>query len=99
MDTNKHKFFMLQLLKDIFSDALLSSVLAFKGGTASMFFHNLPRFSTDLDFNLLDSDKEKEAYKRLRRIVLKYGNIHDEAISTTGSSSFLTMGLVKENSR
>lgn len=27
MDTNKHKFFMLQLLKDIFSDALLSSVL------------------------------------------------------------------------
>ena len=47
MDTNKHKFFMLQLLKDIFSDALLSSVLAFKGGTATMFFHNLPRFSTD----------------------------------------------------
>ena len=53
MDTNKHKFFMLQLLKDIFSDALLSSVLAFKGGTATMFFYNLPRFSTDLDFNLL----------------------------------------------
>ena len=75
---------MLQLLKDIFSDALLSSVLAFKGGTASMFFHNLPRFSTDLDFNLLDSDKEKEAYKRLRRIVLKYGNIHDEAIKHYG---------------
>lgn len=31
MDTNRHKFFMLQLLKDIFSDALLSSVMAFKG--------------------------------------------------------------------
>ena len=59
MDTNKHKFFMLQLLKDIFNDALLSSVLAFKGGTATMFFHNLPRFSTDLDFNLLDSQKEE----------------------------------------
>ncbi len=37
MDTNRHKFFMLQLLKDIFSDALLSSVMAFKGGTATMF--------------------------------------------------------------
>ena len=58
MDTNKHKFFMLQLLKDIFSDALLSSVLAFKGGTATMFFYNLPRFSTDLDFNLLAPEKE-----------------------------------------
>ena len=48
MDTNKHKFFMLQLLKDIFSDALLSSVLAFKDGTATMFFLNLPRFLTGL---------------------------------------------------
>ena len=93
MDTNKHKFFMLQLLKDIFSDALLSSVLAFKGGTASMFFHNLPRFSTDLDYNLLDSDKEKEAYKRLRRIVLKYGNIHDEAIKHYGIIIVLDYGI------
>lgn len=84
---------MLQLLKDIFSDALLSSVLAFKGGTASMFFHNLPRFSTDLDFNLLDSDKEKEAYKRLRRIVLKYGNIHDEAIKHYGIIIVLDYGI------
>ena len=38
MDTNRHKFFMLQLLKDIFSDALLSSVMAFKGGTATIVF-------------------------------------------------------------
>ena len=80
MDTNKHKFFMLQLLKDIFSDALLSSVLAFKGGTASMFFHDLPRFSTDLDFNLLEIQKEEEVYERLRKIVLKYGKINDAAI-------------------
>ena len=71
MDTNRHKFFMLQLLKEIFSDALLSSVLAFKGGTALMFFHNLPRFSTDLDFNLLDKEKEQTVYARLRQIVLK----------------------------
>ena len=57
---------MLQLLKDIFSDALLSSVLAFKGGTATMFFHNLPRFSTDLDFNLLEPEKEEDVYERVR---------------------------------
>ena len=84
MDTNRHKFFMLQLLKDIFSDALLSSVLAFKGGTASMFFHDLPRFSTDLDFNLLEIQKEEEVYERLRKIVLKYGKINDEAIKHYG---------------
>lgn len=32
MDTNKHKFYMLQILKDIFSDADLANSLAFKGG-------------------------------------------------------------------
>lgn len=52
---------------------MLSSVLAFKGGTATMFFHNTPRFSTDLDFNLLDAEKETEVYDRVRKIVLKYG--------------------------
>ena len=93
MDTNKHKFFMLQLLKDIFSDALLSSVLAFKGGTAAMFFHNLPRFSTDLDFNLLVPEKEEEVYDRVRKIVLKYGKIHDEAIKRYGIIVVLDYGI------
>ena len=93
MDTNKHKFFMLQLLKDIFSDALLSSVLAFKGGTAAMFFHNLPRFSTDLDFNLLEPEKEEDVYERVRKIVLKYGKIHDEAIKHYGIIIVLDYGI------
>lgn len=93
MDTNKHKLFMLQLLKDIFDDAQLSSVLAFKGGTATMFFHNLPRFSTDLDFNLLEPEKEKEVYDRVRKIVLKYGKIHDEAIKHYGTIIVLDYGL------
>lgn len=84
---------MLQLLKDIFSDALLSSVLAFKGGTATMFFHNLPRFSTDLDFNLLEPGKETEVYERVRKIVLKYGKIHDEAIKHYGTIIVLDYGI------
>jgi len=93
MDTNKHKFFMLQLLKDIFSDALLSSVLAFKGGTATMFFYNLPRFSTDLDFNLLDPGKEEDVYDRVRKIVSKYGKIHDEAVKRYGIIIVLDYGI------
>ena len=93
MDTNRHKFFMLQLLKEIFSDSLLSSVLAFKGGTALMFFHNLPRFSTDLDFNLLNKEKEQAVYARLRQIVLKYGTIHDEAVKFYGIIIVLDYGV------
>ena len=84
---------MLQLLKDIFSDALLSSLLAFKGGTATMFFHDLPRFSTDLDFNLLDPEKEAEVHDRVRKIILKYGKIHDEAIKYYGIIIVLDYGI------
>jgi hypothetical protein len=39
MDLNKHKFFMLQILRDIYSDLALSNQLGFKGGTALMFFY------------------------------------------------------------
>lgn len=45
-----------------------------------MFFYGLPRFSTDLDFNLLDISKEREVFEEIRKILLKYGKIHDEAM-------------------
>ena len=44
-----------------------------------MFFHNLPRFSTDLDFNLLDTDKLDIVYAKVRQILLQFGTIDDEA--------------------
>ena len=49
---------MLQILRDIYSDLELANYLGFKGGTALMFFHGLPRFSVDLDFNLLKPEKK-----------------------------------------
>jgi hypothetical protein len=33
MDLNKHKYFMLQILRDIYSDLELANFLGFKGGT------------------------------------------------------------------
>jgi len=92
MDTNRHKFLMMQILKDIYSDALLASVLGFKGGTALMFFYQLPRFSVDLDFNLLYTDKQEEVFRRVREILLKYGKIHDEAIKFYGPLLVLDYG-------
>ena len=91
-DINKHKFFMLQILRDIYRHPLLSAVLGFKGGTACMFFYGLPRFSTDLDFNLLDISKEVEVYDEVRKILLKYGNIHDEALKFYGPLLVLDYG-------
>ena len=79
MDKNKHKFYMAQILSLIFKDKDLCNVLAFKGGTSLMFFHNLNRFSTDLDFNLLDPDKLDLAYDKVRAILTRFGTIDDEA--------------------
>ncbi len=92
MDTNRHKYFMLQILKDIFADAELASCLGFKGGTALMFFYGLPRFSVDLDFNLLDTAKENEVFEKVRGILLKYGKIHDEAVKFYGPIVVLDYG-------
>jgi predicted nucleotidyltransferase component of viral defense system len=78
IDINKHKFFMAQILKDIYSDIELANYLGFKGGTALMFFYDLPRFSVDLDFNLIDG-QEEVVYEKVRKILLKYGKISDEA--------------------
>ena len=58
-----------------------------------MFFYNLPRLSTDLDFNLLNEEKETEVYERVRKIILKYGKIHDEAIKHYGIILVLDYGI------
>ena len=63
MDTNKHRYYMMQVLLAIFRHPKLSSLLAFKGGTSLLIFHDLTRFSTDLDFNLLDVSQTEYGYK------------------------------------
>ena len=78
VDINRHRFLLVQILKDIYTDIELSNWLGFKGGSALMFFYDLPRFSIDLDFNLLDIDKEDIVYQKVRRILLNYGQIFDE---------------------
>ena len=92
LDINRHKLFMLQILKDIYSNPLLAVNLGFKGGTACMFFHNLPRFSVDLDFNLINADYEDQIYDTVRTILLKYGKIHDEAKKFYGPILVLDYG-------
>ena len=79
MNNNKHRFYLTQILTDIYSDRELAHCLGFKGGTALMFFHNLPRFSVDLDFDLLEPAKAEQVYMKVKNILLKYGKIHDEA--------------------
>ncbi len=92
MDKQKHKLYMAQILSLIFKDKDLCNILGFKGGTALMFFHNLPRFSTDLDFNLLDMSKQDVAYNKIRQILLRFGTIDDEAKKLNGPILVLDYG-------
>jgi predicted nucleotidyltransferase component of viral defense system len=93
IDINKHKFFLARILKEIYSDVELANYLGFKGGTALMFFYELPRFSVDLDFNLIDATKEKIVYAKMRKILLKYGTIYDEAPKFYGPLIVLDYGM------
>jgi predicted nucleotidyltransferase component of viral defense system len=92
IDVNRHKFLLVQILKDIYSDIELANCLGFKGGTALMFFYGLPRFSVDLDFNLINKGKEEIVYEKVRKIILKYGTIYDEAPKFYGPLIVLDYG-------
>lgn len=92
MDINKHRYYMTQVLLAIFQDCELGKLLAFKGGTSLMMFHGLTRFSTDLDFNLLDKEHTEKVYHRIRGILQRFGRIEDEAIKFYGAILVLNYG-------
>ncbi len=78
LDRNVHKTILLQILKDIYTDSSLGPMLGFKGGTAANFFYDLGRFSVDLDFDLLNKDKEAIVFAKIEKILLKYGTIKEK---------------------
>lgn len=96
-DINKHKFFLVSVLKDIYSDTELAVNLGFKGGTAHMLFYGLPRFSVDLDFNLLNNKQSAPVFKKIRTILLKYGSIRDEAEKHVSLLLVLDYGAYERN--
>lgn len=75
LDIAIHRTLLITILKDIFTDQTLAQQLAFKGGTAVLLFYNLPRFSVDLDFDLLHAEKEEMVFKRVEAILNKYGTV------------------------
>lgn len=97
LDINRHKFLLVSLLKDIYTDIELATALGFKGGTAHMLFYGLPRFSVDLDFNLLSKEKSKVVFEKTRKILLQHGRIKDEAEKHFGLLCVLDYGAGTRN--
>ncbi len=73
LDTIKHKNILLRILKDVFSNHALGPFMGFKGGTAAYLFYNLNRFSSDLDFDLLDIGKKDFVFEEVKKILEGYG--------------------------
>ena len=82
LNKEKHQLIMGQILKDIYTDVSISSLLGFKGGTCVYLFYNLPRFSVDLDFDLLtiNEKNKKLVFEKILSILTKYGKIKDQCI-------------------
>lgn len=72
-----HKNILVQILIDIYSDTTISPYLGFKGGTASYLFYELPRYSVDLDIDVLDESKEDYIFEQVLKIIKKYGEVKE----------------------
>lgn len=97
LNWKKHKVIMIQILKDIYQDTQISSLLGFKGGTACYLFHNLSRYSTDLDFDLLDVEKKDLVDKKVKEIVKKYAVIKEQYIKRNTIFFLLDYGEKEHN--
>ena len=94
LNKEKHQLIMGQILRDIYSDTSISSLIGFKGGTCAYFFYGLTRFSVDLDFDLFSSDEatQKLVYEKIGGMLGKYGEVKDNYIKRNTIFFLLSYG-------
>lgn len=73
LNRDLHRTNFLNILRAVYSDPELRTILGFKGGTAALLFYELPRFSVDLDFDLLDPEKKQLVFAKVKTILEKSG--------------------------
>jgi len=99
LNREKHQLMMGRILRDIYSEVSIASLLGFKGGTCAYFFYNLPRFSVDLDFDFLGSDEthQKKVFEVLKKILEQYGKIRNSYIKKNTIFFILSYGETDHN--
>ncbi len=78
VDRKTHKTVLVQILKEIYTDTSIGPILGFKGGTAAYLFYDLGRFSVDLDFDLLDENKEEYVFVTVEKILKGFGTVKEK---------------------
>ena len=99
INKGKHQLIMGQILRDMYSDTSISSLIGFKGGTCAYFFYGLTRFSVDLDFDLFSTDEstQKVVHKKIHGMLEKYGDIKDDYIKRNTIFFLLSYGDADHN--
>lgn len=94
LNKEKHQLIMGQVLKDIHADVAIASFLGLKGGTSAYFFYKLPRFSVDLDFDLLSPGEENQkiVFDKIKLILTRYGMVKDSRIKRFTVFALLSYG-------
>lgn len=94
LNREKHQLIMGQILKDIYTDVTISPLLGFKGGTCAYFFYDLPRFSVDLDFDLLvvNEENQKLVLDKIVAILGSYGQIKEQHLKRYTVFALLSYG-------
>jgi len=78
LNITTHKLVMNKIVKRIYSDISIAPLLGFKGGTALYMLYSLPRFSVDLDFDLLDETKKDLVFAKVSKIVENLGCVREQ---------------------
>ena len=99
LNKEKHQLIMGQILRDMYGDVSVSSLIGFKGGTCAYFFYGLPRFSVDLDFDLFRADEatQKLVFEKVGNMLKKYGEIKDNHIKRNTIFFLLSYGDADHN--
>ena len=82
LNQKMHRQQMINILLKLYKDTSVAGVLGFKGGTAAYLFYDLPRFSVDLDFDMLvelDKIKKDELIKKMTGIFRGDFEIREQA--------------------
>src|SRR3990172_6418703 len=99
LNKDRHQLLMGQILRDIYADISIAPLLGFKGGTCAYFFYDLPRFSVDLDFDLLKSEEriEKSVFEKIKNIAEAYGAVKDCYIKRNTIFALMSYGEEDRN--
>jgi predicted nucleotidyltransferase component of viral defense system len=71
--------------------------LGFKGGTAAHLFYGLNRDSFDLDFDLLDENKQQAVFDKIQKIAEGYGKVIDSRIKRFNLLSIISYDTKSQN--